>query len=104
MESSMGTLRVARGDVRPRRKKSAAHRARRSLRKSPGGVLLSHTLSGAVPSALEGLTALFGMGRGVAPPPSPPGIRRQLRQPKTSTTEIREVEKVRGKRRKRFRS
>src|SRR4051794_28932657 len=26
----------------------------------------------AVPSALEGLTAVFGMGTGVSPPPSPP--------------------------------
>src|SRR5204863_7170634 len=36
---------------------------------TPGGDLLSHTVSRAVPSALEGLTALFGMGRGVTPPP-----------------------------------
>ena len=34
----------------------------------PGTDLLSHTLTGAVPSALEGLTAVFGMGTGVAPP------------------------------------
>ncbi len=33
-----------------------------------GSDLLSHPVSGAVPSALEGLTSLFGMGRGVAPP------------------------------------
>jgi hypothetical protein len=32
-----------------------------------GGVLLSHTVSGAVPSALEGLTSGFGMGPGVSP-------------------------------------
>ncbi len=31
-----------------------------------GGVLLSHTLSGAVPSALEGLASGFGMGPGVS--------------------------------------
>ena len=30
-----------------------------------GGVLLSHTLSSAVPSALEGLASGFGMGPGV---------------------------------------
>ena len=30
-----------------------------------GGVLLSHTLAGAVPSALEGLASGFGMGPGV---------------------------------------
>jgi len=33
-----------------------------------GGVLLSHTLAGAVPSALEGLASGFGMGPGVSPP------------------------------------
>jgi membrane associated rhomboid family serine protease len=37
-----------------------------------GGVLLSHTLSGAVPSALVGLASGFGMGPGVSPPPWPP--------------------------------
>src|SRR4051812_40580554 len=34
-----------------------------------GGVLLSRALAGQVPSALRGLTALFGMGRGVSPSP-----------------------------------
>ncbi len=34
-----------------------------------GGVLLSHTVSRAVPSALEGLTTGFGMRPGVSPPP-----------------------------------
>ena len=42
--------------------------SRRALQLTPGGVLLSHTVSRAVPSALEGLTSLFGMGRGVSPP------------------------------------
>src|SRR5690349_18286096 len=37
-----------------------------------GGVLLSHTLTSAVPSALEGLASGFGMGPGVPPPPTPP--------------------------------
>lgn len=37
-----------------------------------GGVLLSQALAGQVPSALRGLTALFGMGRGVSPSPRPP--------------------------------
>ncbi len=32
-----------------------------------GDGLLSHHLSVAVPSALQGLTAVFGMGTGVAP-------------------------------------
>ncbi len=39
-----------------------------SLCKIPGNALLSHGVAQAVPSALEGLTALFGMGRGVSPP------------------------------------
>ena len=34
-----------------------------------GGDLLSHTLTSAVPSALEGLASGFGMGPGVPPPP-----------------------------------
>src|SRR6185295_11051353 len=42
-----------------------------------GGDLLSHPVSRAVPSALEGLTSLFGMGRGVTPPPKPPQYERQ---------------------------
>src|SRR6267378_1564820 len=37
-----------------------------------GGDLLSQALSGQVPSALRGLTALFGMGRGVSPSLKPP--------------------------------
>src|ERR1700712_1123268 len=37
-----------------------------------GGDLLSHTLTSAVPSALEGLASGFGMGPGVTPPPKPP--------------------------------
>jgi len=35
----------------------------------PGSVLLSHPVARAVPSALEGLTAGFGMEPGVSPPP-----------------------------------
>jgi hypothetical protein len=42
------------------------------LWKNPGGVLLSHTVTHVVPSALEGLTSVFGMGTGVTPPLSPP--------------------------------
>jgi hypothetical protein len=38
----------------------------------PGNDLLSHTLAHAVPSALRGLTAVFGMGTGVSPSPQPP--------------------------------
>ena len=35
--------------------------------KTPGSDLLSHTVSRAVPSAVESLTSVFGMGTGVAP-------------------------------------
>lgn len=38
----------------------------------PGNDLLSHLVTKAVPSAQEGLTTLFGMGRGVTPPPKSP--------------------------------
>jgi hypothetical protein len=41
--------------------------------RNPGGDLLSHAVSRAVPSALEGLTAVFGMGTGVSPQTWPPG-------------------------------
>ena len=34
----------------------------------PGSDLLSHPVAQAVPSALEGLTAVFEMGTGMAPP------------------------------------
>ena len=37
-----------------------------------GGDLLSQAVSCQVPSALEGLTSVFGMGTGVTPPPWPP--------------------------------
>ena len=37
-----------------------------------GGVLLSQGVYPQVPSALAVLTAVFGMGTGVAPPPWPP--------------------------------
>src|ERR687893_1542941 len=40
-----------------------------------GDDLLSHEVSLAVPSALTGLTSLFGMGRGVSPPPSSPFLK-----------------------------
>ena len=47
-----------------------------------GNVLLYHTFTRAVPSALEGLTAVFGMGTGVPSSLSPP---------KTMKIEIRET-------------
>ncbi len=36
-------------------------------RKRIGGDLLSHTVTHAVPSAVESLTSVFGMGTGVTP-------------------------------------
>jgi hypothetical protein len=46
--------------------------ARGQVKQKTGGVLLSQVLADRVPSALRGLTALFGMGRGVSPSPRPP--------------------------------
>ena len=48
------------------RKEKPATRA--GFSKKCGGDLLSHTASRAVPSALVGLTSVFGMGTGVTPP------------------------------------
>ncbi len=45
-----------------------------------GGVLLSHSASRAVPSALKSLTSVFGMGTGVSSSPSPPKNLSVLRQ------------------------
>ena len=42
--------------------------------RNPGDVLLSQGVAPQVPSALAGLTAVFGMGTGVAPPPWSPEI------------------------------
>ena len=45
--------------------------------KNPGNDLLSRTVTSIVPSALRGLSALFGMGRGISPAAlSPEKIRR----------------------------
>jgi hypothetical protein len=46
----------------------------RLVKKETGGDLLSQALASQVPSALRGLTALFGMGRGVSPAQLPPEI------------------------------
>src|SRR3954453_21216823 len=40
---------------------------------NPGSDLLSHAVTHAVPSAVEGLTSVFGMGTGVTPLLCPPG-------------------------------
>ena len=52
-----------------RDEKAVENQVSTAFKNTPGGVLLSHTVSRAVPSALEGLTTVFGMGTGVSPPP-----------------------------------
>jgi hypothetical protein len=47
----------------------------------PGNDLLSHTVTRAVPSALRGLTAVFGMGTGVSPSLEPPEKLKVKEQP-----------------------
>jgi hypothetical protein len=49
----------------------------RLSRRDAGDGLLSRALSGGVPSALQGLTAVFGMGTGVAPALWSPAIRKK---------------------------
>jgi hypothetical protein len=44
----------------------------RQQKNALGGVLLSQDPAVQVPSALEGLTVVFGMGTCGTPPPSPP--------------------------------
>ena len=61
----------ARARDRVRRTRTGRPKAARSQR-CPGGDLLSHPVTQAVPSALEGLTSGFGMGPGVSPPLWPP--------------------------------
>ena len=46
--------------------------ALRGLKEKPGDDLLSQGIGPQVPSAQEGLTAEFGMGSGVSPPPKSP--------------------------------
>ena len=56
-------------DRGPRKNKSplAPWNQRAFLTNTPGSDLLSHALTHAVPSAVEGLTSVFGMGTGVTP-------------------------------------
>ena len=64
-----------------------------SLSKYPGDVLLSQGVSPQVPSALAGLTAVFGMGTGVAPPPWSPET---LLLSETQTVGLAEVKRPSG--------
>jgi hypothetical protein len=71
---SRTTVRGAVATVTPGRNQKTKGAARPpSSLNYPGGDLLSHAVTSAVPSALEGLTSVFEMGTGVAPPASPPG-------------------------------
>src|ERR1019366_4611577 len=51
-----------------------------------GGVLLSHAVPRAVPSALKSLTSGFGMGPGVSPSPWPPKLYGDVRSPPAPDT------------------
>jgi hypothetical protein len=65
--------------------------------RNPGGVLLSQGATPQVPSALAGLTAVFGMGTGVSPPPWPPetvrspGLEDHLPEGSTSEPDVTEI-------------
>src|SRR6184192_3019007 len=52
----------------PEKFKSRHPEGPRDLNRTLGNDLLSHRVTPAVPSALEGLTSVFGMGTGVSPP------------------------------------
>ena len=58
----------ARSCARPEPPTRTTRAPRGALAKEMGGVLLSRGIAPRVPSALTGLTSLFGMGRGVSPP------------------------------------
>jgi hypothetical protein len=53
--------------ARAHKKKKARRFRDEPLENTPGSDLLSHALTHAVPSAVEGLTSVFGMGTGVTP-------------------------------------
>src|SRR5207244_6897368 len=56
----------------PEKFKSRHPEGPRDLNKVLGNDLLSRRVTPAVPSALEGLTSVFGKGTGVSPPPLSP--------------------------------
>ena len=69
----VGATKVGRGDrARTRRRTLTDSVAGSFSNEKSGGVLLSRGVSSQVPSALVGLTSVFGMGTGVTPPPWPP--------------------------------
>ena len=64
------------------RKNDESPRLAGALYEESGGVLLSQGVYPQVPSALAGLTAVFGMGTGVTPPLWPPEISCQRGSPR----------------------
>ena len=62
------------GHLNPPQKKSPTPNWYEGFRKGFGGDLLSHPVAQAVPSAQRSLTAVFGMGTGVASSLLPPKI------------------------------
>ena len=58
-----------------RQRKNPERQESLGVLRGAGGGLLSRDLSIGVPSALQGLTTVFGMGTGVAPALQPPAIR-----------------------------
>src|SRR5437868_3465931 len=79
--------RAGEGDAR-KKKAPSQQRLARGLGIIPGGDLLSHRVSPAVPSALKVLTSEFEMGSGVAPPVRPPEpfvVNRQQRCQRSAT-------------------
>ena len=67
-----GAVTTGRLNAVEKRKSPSSNHQRRAQRENSGSVLLSHPVTRTVPSALEGLTSVFEMGTGVAPPLSPP--------------------------------
>src|SRR5262245_12857946 len=67
-------LQEARARDKKKARRPGACPERRAMMNYPGDDLLFHTVTRAVPSAQEGLTSVFGMGTGVAPPLRSPGI------------------------------
>jgi hypothetical protein len=71
LSTSTATLSIAEPayqELRAQKKEAPTVMSRRGFEFISGNVLLSHSLPGAVPSALEALTTVFGTGTGVTPP------------------------------------
>src|SRR5688572_15996590 len=64
---------MVRTDLAYKKKAAPLSTERLDLDNNPGSDLLSHTVTRAVPSAVAGLTSVFGMGTGVTLLLLPPG-------------------------------